>query len=107
MDPFTRRTTAFRAGDPDPADAPAATDRAETFHEAPKVCTVCGRPLRGRQVSACSGACRIERTRRTRRDLLVARIEAAEAALRQAADALGLLREVASDATVLSLTRAP
>jgi predicted nucleic acid-binding Zn ribbon protein len=107
MEPLSPRTTPFRAADHDPADIPGATGVSEPVHGAPKVCTVCGRPLRGRQVSACSGACRIEKTRRARRDILVARILAAEAALRQAADALGLLREVASDATVLSLTRAP
>ncbi len=106
MEPLSSRTTAFRAPDPDQADVPGATRLHEPVLGAAKTCSVCGRALKGRQVSACSGACRIERTRRTRRDLLVARIVAAETALRQAADALRLLREVASDATLLSMTRA-
>lgn len=107
MEPPSPRTTAFRAAEPDPADAPAAIGHAEAAQRAAKTCLICGRALKGRQVSACSGACRIEKTRRTRRDLLVARIQAAETALVQAADALRLLREVASDAIVLSIMRAP
>jgi recombinational DNA repair protein RecR len=107
MEPFPPRTTAFRTLDREPADAPAAVTYAEAAKGATKSCSICGRLLKGKQVSACSGACRIERTRRARKEVLVARILAAEAALRQAADALGLLREVASDAIVLSIMRAP
>jgi hypothetical protein len=106
MEPLSSRTTAFRTADQH-ADAPAAVGHVQAVQGAPKACSICGRPLKGKQVSACSGACRIERTRRARKEVLVARILAAEAALRQAADALGLLRDVASDAIVLSFMRAP
>jgi hypothetical protein len=68
-----------------------------------RACLVCGRALTGRrpEATSCSGRCRAALARQRRRDDLVARVHRAEVALREAADALGSLKELAGlDATL-------
>jgi predicted nucleic acid-binding Zn ribbon protein len=68
-----------------------------------RVCLVCGRPLTGRrpEATSCSGRCRAALARQRRRNDLVARVHRAEVALREAAEALASLKELAGlDATL-------
>jgi predicted nucleic acid-binding Zn ribbon protein len=68
-----------------------------------RVCAICGRSLAGRrpETTSCSGRCRAALARQRRREDLVARVRRAQAALREAADALASLTELAQlDATL-------
>jgi predicted nucleic acid-binding Zn ribbon protein len=68
-----------------------------------RVCAICARSLAGRRPEAqsCSGRCRAALARLRRRDDLVARVRRAELALREAAEALASLKELAGlDATL-------
>jgi len=89
-------------------DFPISDTRAPSGCTAPsaagqRVCLVCERSLHGRrpETTSCSGRCRAALARQRRRDDLVTRIRRAEGALREAADALALLKELAGlDATL-------
>ena len=61
-----------------------------------RLCEVCGRALRGRQIKACSGKCRITACRARRHDVLLDRLLVAEEALARAHEAIAVLREIAA-----------
>jgi hypothetical protein len=87
----------------DGLDLPATAKPApEARHHA---CEVCGHPLRGRRPEArhCGPTCRMRASRQRRRDDLIARVRRAEDALREAADALAHLKELAALGATLEL----
>ena len=92
-----------RAAHPTPGDTLGHPGDAPSPTGAHRACLVCGRPLTGRrpEATSCSGRCRAALARQRRRDDLVARVHRAEVALREAADALASLKELAGlDATL-------
>jgi len=89
------------------ADTLAASGQVAPPAGAQRVCLVCGRSLTGRrpETTSCSGRCRAALARQRRRDDLVARVYRAEGALKEAAEALGSLRELAGLDATLELGR--
>lgn len=86
---------------PDTPAASGSTAAAAVVVE--RVCAVCGRSLVGRrrETVTCEARCRSALARQRRRDDLVARVGRAEISLKEAADALASLKELAGlDATL-------
>jgi predicted nucleic acid-binding Zn ribbon protein len=84
-------------------DSRASSGGVTSAAAAQRVCLICGASLHGRrpETVSCSGRCRAALARQRRRDDLVARVQRAEGALREAADALASLKELAGlDATL-------
>jgi hypothetical protein len=88
---------ALRAPRTDPLAAPLPAASPARPEADPATCLVCGQPLRNRRPEArcCGGRCRATLSRQTRARELAVRVRRAEAALREAADALADLREFA------------
>ena len=85
------------------ADTSALSARTATASSTERVCALCNRSLAGRrpETLTCSSRCRSAVARQRRRDDLLARVRRAEMALRDAADALASLKELAGlDATL-------
>lgn len=80
-----------------------AVEAPEVTKRASRACPICGRPMKGRQSSACSSACRTARSRNAKRDELLTRVRAAYAALQAATDAVRALEAIAENATVVSM----
>ena len=99
----TPRKFASHAGRPAFGDALGRPGDDPSPTSADRSCLVCGRPLAGKrpEATSCSGRCRAALARRRRRDDLVARVHRAEVALREAAEAIASLKELAGlDATL-------
>lgn len=96
------RMEAFHAVLGDEGATTPATSKPEAGKAPPRACPVCGLPMSGRKVSACSAACRTARSRQGKKDELLLRIRVAREALRAAEAAIAAMEEVASSATVIS-----
>ena len=68
------------------SDRAAATPPVVGSGEPIRPCPVCGRPLTGRQTSACSDRCRAIRSRRERAAALARDLQAVASTLRRLAD---------------------
>ncbi|MGA3124542.1 MAG: hypothetical protein ABSF69_27610 [Polyangiaceae bacterium] len=103
----------FRALPDDvPATIPAPSpSEALCSHSGPiasiRTCVVCGKPIKGRaEKRSCSGRCRIVACRQRRHASLLERLEKAEAALTEAAEAVAALRAVAEGGPHVTATLA-